>query len=141
MRTRGIAGLAAALTMALPMAGCGGDDDSNRDAAYKPPAGQTTAADANPAEAKAAAREAATYVESCYADTQDYSQCKSGDVLAAGDLEVGSSPGQVRVAEATASTYRIEARSQGDGVFTIEKDESGAVERTCSGAGCEGGSW
>jgi hypothetical protein len=143
MKTRQIAGLAATLLIALPVAGCGGSDKSNRKDAYKPPTGQSTtkAADANPAEAKSAARNAVSLVESCYVENQDYSKCTDDKILTDGSLDAGSGPGQVRVADATPATYTIEARSEAGGVFAVAKDESGAVKRTCTGAGCEGGTW
>jgi hypothetical protein len=144
MPSRNFAALAAVLVVALPIAGCG-DDKSNRDAAYKAPE-TTPATAANPAdaaEAKSAARAAASAVESCFVDSMDYSQCKSAKVLSAAGagVEPGSDPGQVEVTEATASTYKIEAHAEGGAVFAIEKAASGEMKRTCSGPGCEGGSW
>src|SRR4051812_31822681 len=132
MHSRNLAVLAATLLVALPVAGCGGDD-SNRDAAYTAPATTaTTAANAaDAAEAKSAARNAASAVESCYVDQMDYAQCKSAQVLsAAGGLKPGSGPGQVEVTEATASTYRIESHSAAKAVFAIERASSGEVTRT-----------
>src|SRR4051794_31643737 len=140
MRTRRIAALAATLLIALPVAGCGGD--SNRDAAYTAPARTTTAATgADTAKAKAAARTAATAVESCYVDSMDYTQCKSPKVLSVAGVQAGTAPGQASVTKATASTYRIEAHADANTVFALEKSASGPVKRTCSGPGCEGGTW
>ena len=134
MRTHTLAALAA--TLILSLAGCGGDDKkTNRDAAYKPPSASPQAV----AEAKSTARNATSLIESCYVDTQDYSQCKPA--LTEGGLKVGTAPGQVNVTAATPSSYRIEAYSEGGGTFAVVKDEGGAMKRTCSGAGCEGDTW
>lgn len=140
MRTRKIALAAATLLLAIPIAGCGGDKKSNRAKAYSAPAAASTSG-ADAAEAKGAARAAVSAVEACYADSQDYSQCKTPAVLKAAQVEEGSGPGEASVTAATASTYKIDAHAKGGAVFTIEKGASGAVERTCSGAGCEGGKW
>ena len=141
MRTREIAGLAATLLIAVPVAGCGGDD-SNRDAAYTaPPRTATTAAGADTAKAKGAARTAATAVESCFVDNQDYTKCKSAKVLSVAGVDVGTAPGQATVTKATASTYRIEAHADADTVFALERSANGTTKRTCEGPSCEAGTW
>src|SRR5215213_6569430 len=101
MHSRNLAALAATLLVALPVAGCGGDE-SNRDAAYTAPeTTATTAADpADTAEAKSTARKAATAVESCFVDSMDYSKCRSAKVLGVAGVEAGSGAGQVEVTEA-----------------------------------------
>ena len=131
MPSRNLAALAAALLVAVPIAGCG-DDKSNRDAAYTAP--ETTSSDearADAAQTKSDVRNAQSRLEVCFVDNQDYSQCKGPDVT----------NGKVQVTEASASTYTLEGRSKSGGVFRVEKSASGASKRTCSGPGCEGGSW
>ena len=142
MQSRNLAALSAALLVAMPIAGCGGGK-SNRDAAYTAPKTTTTTAatPADAAKAKAAARSAATAVESCYVDSQDYSQCKAPNVLSVAGVKAGSGPGQAEVTQATASTYKIEAHADTSTVFAIEKAASGKLERTCSGPGCTCATW
>jgi type IV pilus assembly protein PilA len=131
--------VAATLLLAVPVSGCG-NKKTNRAKAYSAPvAAQATGADT--VEAKAAARKAATAVESCFVDSQDYSQCKSATVLSAAGVEAGTGPGQASVVAAGPNTYRIEAHSKAGGVFTVAKLDDGSMPRTCSGAGCEGGKW
>lgn len=132
MRTREIAVAAATLLLAVPVIGCGGDKKTNRAKATS---------QAGAAEAKSAARTAVTGVESCFADSQDYSQCKSPSVLSAAGLKAGTGPGQARVVAATAATYKIEAHAPAGAVFVVQKDANGTTSRTCSGEGCVGGKW
>jgi hypothetical protein len=141
MHSRYVAGVAAALLVALPIAGCG-DDKSSRDAAPKK-APTATADPADTVHARSAARGAAAAVETCFVEQMDYSHCKSAKVLSDFGLKRGSGPGQVEVTEANATTYTLEAHSQAGGVFTIERTgrSSGAITRTCNGPGCEGGVW
>jgi hypothetical protein len=137
MHARVLAGFATALLVVIPLAGCGGDKKSNRDAAYKAP--DTGAAVAQDAEAKSAARNAASYVESCFADSGDYSQC--GDkALTDAQVEVGTAPGQVHVTGGTATGYKIEAHSKSGAVYTVAKT-AGGLKRTCTGGSCKGGRW
>ena len=127
------------LAVVALIAGCGGGDKSKDTADKAPSANAASAA----AEAKANARNATSVVESCFIDTQDYSQCEGAEILEQAGLETGTGPGQVTVSEATKSSYRIEAYSEGGGTFAVVKAGNGAApKRTCSGpAGCEGGSW
>jgi hypothetical protein len=139
MRRSEVVAVAATLLLAVPVAGCG-DKKTNRAKAYSAPvATQATGADA--AEAKAAARKAVSAVEACFVDTQDYSQCKSATVLGAAGVKLGTGPGQASVVTASPTTYKIEAHAKGGGSFAIEKSDTGALSRTCSGAGCKGGKW
>jgi hypothetical protein len=133
--------LSAALA-ALALAGCGDDEKSNKDAAYKGPGSASRLPPASTpsetADAKGDARNAASIVESCFADTQDYGACKD---LSEGGLEVGTGPGQVNVVAASARSYRIEAYAEGGATFAIVRQEGGKIERECSGPGCQGGTW
>jgi type IV pilus assembly protein PilA len=90
------------------------------------------------ASAKSDARNAVSQVESCFTDTQDYSQCETGDAAMA-DANL---PSSVAVAS-TATGYTVTATSANGGhTFTITK--SGAnYSRGCSApndGGCKAGS-
>src|SRR3954468_14089350 len=63
--------------------------------------------------AKTDARNLVTHVESCYADTQDYSLCQTAAQLPNTGLSIGSGVGQVAVTAASnAGTYTITAYSK-----------------------------
>jgi type IV pilus assembly protein PilA len=90
--------------------------------------------------AKSDARNAVTQVESCFADTQDYSAC-SGAPAAAGLTNITFTPDGT-------SGYAVEALSKSTNKFKITKDKTtGVVTRSCvtgasgSGGGCNGTSW
>jgi hypothetical protein len=124
--------LTALLVLCL-VAGCGGDDkkDTATGATAAAPAG--TEVRAQDAEAKAAARTLTTYLEACYADTQDYSACDTDEALGATDLTLGSDGGQVEVLDATAASYRVVAHSASGNTYTIEKTDAG-MQRSCEAA-------
>jgi type IV pilus assembly protein PilA len=102
------------------------------------------------ASAKSDARNAVSQIESCYTDTQDYSNCVAG----AGQLTQANTgldlvPGaparnQVQITGQSQTGYTINAKSKNDNVFTIVK-AGGNVTRSCTTAGqgsCPtGGSW
>ena len=93
------------------------------------------------ASAKSDARNAVSQIESCYTDTQDYTQC----VAAAGQLTqantgldlVTGAPGrqQVQITGQTTTGYTINAKSKSYNVFTITKSATGSTTRTCTSAG------
>jgi len=84
--------------------------------------------------AKSDARNAVTEIESCYADTQDYTTCATTTALSNVGLKL------ITAASApTASTYSVTATSKSTHTFTIAKDAAGNISRTC--VGCSGGSW
>src|SRR4051812_42656432 len=97
------------------------------------------------AAAKSDARNLVSQVESCFADSQDYSLC---DTTAANELgtstglNYGTGVGQVAVdTGATASTFSVTAYSKSTGTFTITRGASGYT-RTCTGAGgCKSDTW
>ena len=98
------------------------------------------------AEAKSNARNVVTAVESCFAETQDYSACTTTDDLkgagAAPGIDVG--PGLTVVVTAADGGYSVTATSESDNTFTIAKDgTSGETARSCTGTdgGCTGGDW
>jgi type IV pilus assembly protein PilA len=83
--------------------------------------------------AKSDARNAVTQVESCYADTQDYSTCATTTALSSAGLKL------VNAATGTATTYSITASAKSGNTFTIQKAADGTISRTC--VGCSGNSW
>jgi type IV pilus assembly protein PilA len=94
--------------------------------------------------AKSDARNMVSQLESCYTQSQDYSEC-TGDVLNPTGLIIGTDDGQVEVAEADEETFTIVAHSESDNDFTIVKNANGTVTRSCTSAvdngGCSGSSW
>ena len=92
------------------------------------------------ADAKSAARNMVSQVESCFATEQDYTKC---DAAALGNtgLSIGTANGQVNVAVG-AGTYTVTAKSKattgGVHTFTILKETDGDTVRDCTPTG-EGG--
>jgi type IV pilus assembly protein PilA len=86
------------------------------------------------AEAKSAARNMVSQVESCYADTQDYTACDPGDQDFPGQtgLNVGTGVGQVNSTGA-AGGFTIVGRSRSGNTFTITKTGA-TIARTCTAA-------
>jgi type IV pilus assembly protein PilA len=99
--------------------------------------------------AKSDARNIVSAVESCFAQTQDYTACGDGaqDVVDSG-LDMGTTAGKVHVAP-VAGGYVITAYSKAGGAtphtFTITKTAGKFVKPyTCAPAdagGCSGGNW
>ena len=100
------------------------------------------------ADAKSNARNLVSAVESCYAETQNFTQCNTEALLSASGSEtpvpIGAADGQVSVT-ATSNTYSIVGHSKSGNDFTIAKDASGVTTRSCtttSEGGCPStGSW
>ena len=94
------------------------------------------------ADAKSNARNVVSAVKSCYADTQDYSQCDSGaDLEAAGSqagigVDGGTDP--VAITVPAGQNFAVTATSDSGNVFTITEHTDGTSNRTCTTAG-EGG--
>ena len=100
---------------------------------------------AQDAGAKSNARNTVSHVESCYANTQDYTQCQNAQLIANEQVPAGNLTG-VTVTANGAQGYGIVATSSSGNSFTITKDPAtGAVTRTCATAGkgaCPaGGNW
>jgi hypothetical protein len=113
---------------ALALGGCGDDDDNGADeAAETVDSGSAVEQDS---EAKADARTLVTFVEACYVDSQDYTQCED----AAGQEDVG----EATVEAASAADFVITAPSESGNEFRITKTPTGALESTCTEQG-EGG--
>jgi type IV pilus assembly protein PilA len=99
------------------------------------------------ANAKSDARNLASQVESCYTNTEDYSQCVPDAAKKVGGedtgLPIGVAKGQVTMtaAAATPTSYTIDAFSKSGTHFTITKTNGGASARGCDHAGnggCKG---
>jgi type IV pilus assembly protein PilA len=84
--------------------------------------------------AKSDARNAVTQVESCYADTQNYTNCATQGVLNSAGLKLIQS-----TTSGDATTYTIIAKAANNNTFTITKAATGVITRTCSG--CAGNTW
>jgi type IV pilus assembly protein PilA len=87
------------------------------------------------ASAKSDARNLVSHVESCFADTQDYSTCQTAAQLGTTGLNLGTGQGQVSVTAASQTGYTITAVSKNAGhTFTITR-ASGVITRDCSNHG------
>ena len=85
--------------------------------------------------AKSDARNLVSHVESCFADTQDYTQCGNAALGTTG-LSLGAGQGQVTVGGLSQTGYTITATSKNAShTFTITKAAGGAVTRDCSDHG------
>jgi type IV pilus assembly protein PilA len=87
--------------------------------------------------AKSDARNAVTQVETCYAETQNYTTCATTAVLSAAGLP------NITTSGVTADTYVVVATSKSGGQFSVSRSATG-LARLCSGgtSGCRsGGNW
>lgn len=105
-----------ALALAAFAGGCGGDDEKQSSTS----GGSSQQAVQHDAEAKAAAREFVTELESCFVDAASYAGCPKGG----GDV----------VAETTETSYVVKSRSASGNAFAIEKTDKGIV-RSCTPPG------
>ena len=150
--------LLAALCLAL--AGCGGDDEDDggdsgergdrteqTDTKDEPTTEETdtTPAEAPPDDedslaAKEALTDAATAIEACYVDAQDYSKCNTEEVLTEAGVEVSEGlEGAVRIGfsneEEYHVSYDIETGKRG---FQISYSQSTGQIRSCFPGGSPG---
>ena len=88
------------------------------------------------ASAKSDARNLVSHVESCFADTQDYTLCDSSAELGSTGLTYGAAAGQVQVAAgATSSSFTVTGTSQSGNAFSITRSGTGAgYTRDCTGS-------
>ena len=104
------------------------------------------------ASAKSNARNLVSQVESCYADSQDYTKCQTVSQLTQGNtvstglpLVDGAPPsGSVAVTATTTTGYTIQALSKSGVSYQIQKMNDGSIVRSCSPTGqgsCSSGSW
>ena len=97
---------------------------------------------AEAADAKSAARNLMTHVDSCFVPGEDFRRCTTKAELEANEVEWGSGPGQVRVTSTTRTTYELEAIARDGESFVIARSTGGRYDRTCSGGpGCKAGAW
>jgi type IV pilus assembly protein PilA len=97
------------------------------------------------ASAKSDARNAVSALESCYADTQDYTQCTAAQLSAQGSpiqASITAAPGALTLA---ANTYTVKASSKSGNTFSIDRLANGTYTRSCTVASvgsCKaGGVW
>jgi type IV pilus assembly protein PilA len=102
---------------------------------------------AQDASAKSDARNMVSHMESCYTDTQDYTNCLA--TLSTPNntgLAIGTAQGEVTVTTAGNDFYTVSARSKSNGTagryFRIVHTATGTT-RTCSpdGGACNSSSW
>ena len=102
---------------------------------------QDAAKDAN---AKAAARDLVTHVESCHAESEDYGTCDAAADLGKTGLTFGTAAGDVEVTSATRTSYVAVGHSATGNAFRIERT-SGGLGHDCTAhghAGCpDDGRW
>ena len=85
------------------------------------------------ASAKSDARNLVSHVESCFADSQDYTLCDTSAELGSTGLTYGTTAGQVQVSAATSSSFTVQAQSQSGNVFNIQRSGTGAgYTRDCT---------
>src|SRR5258708_25382254 len=104
------------------------------------------------ASAKANARNAVSFMESCFTDFQDYTPCNTATALGGSSGVTGlnlvftgaPAKGQTAITGQTLTGYTITAQSQSTNMFTIIKS-NGTTSRTCTPLGNGGcpttGSW
>jgi type IV pilus assembly protein PilA len=86
------------------------------------------------ASAKSNARNAVSYVEACYTDTQDYSKCTKASELGQTPFPVVNgtpNAGEVRVRVVDPELFRVVADSQSGNHFRIVKESDGTVKLDC----------
>jgi type IV pilus assembly protein PilA len=97
------------------------------------------------AAAKSSARGMVSAVESCHAETDDYTECDTEAQLEISGLPWGTAQGQVQVVSAAKREFVVRAVSTNGNSYTWTKLAGGRVERTCTPTGTGGcdtaGSW
>jgi type IV pilus assembly protein PilA len=99
--------------------------------------------------AKADARNMLSEMEACFTDKDRYDQCTDNTTILNTNLPIDPAmpPGVGSVAaRADRSTFTIVSSSRSGNRFSIIKDTSGVVSRSCGGAsavqgGCDSSSW
>ena len=91
------------------------------------------------ASAKSDARNLVSHVESCFADSQDYTLCDTAVEIGSTGLTYGTSAGQAAVTAATSTSFTVTAYSKSGNTFAIGRASAGAgYTRSCT-AGGDGG--
>jgi type IV pilus assembly protein PilA len=107
---------------------------------------------ADDTDAKAAARDLVTYMDACYTSKEDFTKCSTQADADANSLDWGAAPGQVRVTDATKTTYEVKAISNAatngvNHIFTIRRSIGGPMVLSCTAGaqdnagGCKNGAW
>ena len=105
------------------------------------------------AEAKSNARNLVSQVVSCFAPSEDYSQCDTQAELG-GNLGIpyGAGPGEAAVTDSGQNSFTITAVSKAttggtNNTFSIVRASTGVTSRACTagpglnGGGCKNGTW
>ena len=90
------------------------------------------------ASAKSDARNLVSHIESCYADTQDYTLCQTAAQLGTTGLDLGTGMGQVSVTAASLGGYTITSVSKNAShTFTVTRNNAATppILRNCSNHG------
>jgi type IV pilus assembly protein PilA len=98
--------------------------------------------------AKSDARNMVSQMETCFTDSQTYASCTSNATIVNTNLPIDDNMppniGSV-AARGTTDTYTIVASSRSGNAFTIRKQTSGTITRSCSSGGSGGclgsGTW
>ena len=94
------------------------------------------------ADAKSNARNVVSAVQSCYAETQNYTECTTdvnlSDNGAKPGVPIGAGEGEVAITATVEDAFGVDALSKSGTTFSIDVDTDGTSTRTCSAAG-EGG--
>ncbi len=103
------------------------------------------------ASAKSDARNLVSQVESCFADTQDYTLCNESGELGTTGIKWGTAKGEANVSASAVDSFSVTGYSRNTASggapyqFTVSKDANGVVTRTCTAAntkgGCKSGEW
>jgi type IV pilus assembly protein PilA len=94
------------------------------------------------ASAKSDARNMLSQMETCFTDRQSYDQCTDNTTIINTNLPISNAmppPTGSVAARADTSTYTIVANSRSGNFFTIVKDSTGVINRSCGGTGNTGG--
>jgi type IV pilus assembly protein PilA len=85
------------------------------------------------ASAKSDARNMVSQIESCFADTQDYTACDAASELGTTGLDIGTGTGQVE-ATGNATGYVVTAHSKSSNSFVITRNNAAThvIVRTCT---------
>jgi type IV pilus assembly protein PilA len=83
------------------------------------------------ADAKSAARNLVSHVESFYATEQTYAGAAASPDVTNSGLDIGNGAGQVEITASGPATYTIVGHSKSGGNFTISKAANGVLSRTC----------
>ena len=89
---------------------------------------------AQDASAKSEARNTVSQVESCYANTQDYSQCTVANLEANEQVPAGNLA-NTTIDGLAAATYSVHSTSTSGNVFTISRAADGTITRSCTAVG------